>query len=251
MTAGYQELAQTHVLVTGAAAGIGRAVALAFHRQGARVTALDRDEGGLAETVARAAGNAPLVACRCDVTDAGEVERVFGRAVAERGPLRVLVNNAGVDDRRGFELITQEQWRFALAVNLDHQFLLSQLAAPGMREAGGGAIVNMSSTAWMKLAANLASYHAAKAGIVGLTRGLARELGPDLIRVNAVAPGRVVTERVERDTLTEAWIAETHSIQCLPRLITPADIADTVLFLASDSARAITGQTIIVDGGVV
>lgn len=249
MSARYDEFAGVPVLVTGAAAGIGRAITRAFLAQGARVAALDRNADGLDETLAGYAGQAlPLV---CDVTEAGALSSAFAKAGAAIGFPQVLVNNAGADDRRPFDEMTMEDWRGALAINLDHHFLLSQLVAPHMREAGKGAIVNLSSTAFMKLAPNLSSYHAAKAGIVGLTRGLARELGPHGIRVNAIAPGRVVTERVEANIVTPEWIAETKALQCLPLLIAPSDIADAALFLASDSARLITGQTLIVDGGVV
>lgn len=250
MSARYDEFAGLPVLVTGAATGIGRAIAKAFLEQGARVAALDRNGAGLEETLAGhdAERAIPVV---CDVTDHAALSRAFTEASAAIGSPRILVNNAGADDRRPFAETTIEDWRRALALNLDHHFLLSQLAAPHMRAAGRGAIVNLSSTAFMKLAPNLSSYHAAKAGIVGLTRGLARELGPGGIRVNAIAPGRVVTERVQATTVTEQWIAETKALQCLPLLTSPGDIADAALFLASDSARLITGQTLIVDGGVV
>jgi NAD(P)-dependent dehydrogenase (short-subunit alcohol dehydrogenase family) len=147
--------------------------------------------------------------------------------------------------------MTLADWRRTLAINLDPHFVLTQRLAPQMRAAGGGAIVNLSSTAFMKLAANLTSYHAAKAGIVGLTRGLARELGPQGIRVNAIAPGRVVTERVRAHVVTPDWEAETKTLQCLPDLILPDDIAQSALWLASSGARMMTGQTLIVDGGVV
>jgi NAD(P)-dependent dehydrogenase (short-subunit alcohol dehydrogenase family) len=250
MSTRYDEFAGVPVLVTGAAAGIGRAIARAFLAQGALVAALDKNGEGLKATLAGhdAERAVPVV---CDVTDHEALSRAFDAASEAIGLPAVLVNNAGADDRRPFAEMTIEDWRRALALNLDHHFLLSQLAAPHMRAAGRGAIVNLSSTAFMKLAPNLSSYHAAKAGIIGLTRGLARELGPNGIRVNAIAPGRVVTERVEATTVTEQWIAETKALQCLPLLISPADVADAVLFLASDSARLITGQTLIVDGGVV
>jgi NAD(P)-dependent dehydrogenase (short-subunit alcohol dehydrogenase family) len=136
-------------------------------------------------------------------------------------------------------------------VNLDHQMLMSARVAPQMDLSGGhAAIVNMSSSAWMKLAGNLTAYHAAKAGIVGLTRGLARDLGPRHITVNAIAPGRVLIERVAAQ-VTEAWKAETHALQCIPALIAPDDIAAAALWLGSSAARMVTGQTLVVDGGVV
>ena len=249
MTIAFPEFDGCTVIVTGAAAGIGRATALAFSAQGARVAALDRDPGGLDTLEAECTGTIrPFVA---DVSDLAALTGAVDRALAELGNPKVLVNNAGVDDRRGFEKMSLDDWHKALAINLDPHFILAQQVVPRMRALGGGAIVNLSSTAFMKLAPNLTSYHAAKAGIVGLTRGLARELGPSGIRVNAIAPGRVVTERVRAQVVTPKWEVETKKLQCLPDLILPSDIAQSVLWLASSGARMITGQVLIVDGGVV
>lgn len=245
----FSDFTDRTVLVTGAAAGIGRAVALAFVEQGARVAALDRDEAGLKRLEAEAPADR-LLPITADVTDADALRSAVDAAIAAFGPVRVLVNNAGVDDRRPFEEMTLADWRHMLALNLDHHFALCQRVVPSMRQAGGGAIVGLSSTAFMKLAPNLTSYHAAKAGIMGLTMGLARELGPAGIRVNAIAPGRVVTERMA-DKLTPEWERETKALQCLPEIIMPADIAQGALWLASSGARMVTGQTLIIDGGVV
>lgn len=247
MTVQYSEFAGRHVLVTGAAAGIGKAVALAFAGQGAHVTAVDRAEVDLSTEPLKSGSISPIT---LDLVETGAIRTAFEQATEHRGPVTVLVNNAGVDRRISLEDQSPEVWREMMMLNLDHQAILSSLAAPGMTEAGGGAIVNMSSTAWMKLAGNLTAYHAAKSAIIGLTKGLARDLGAKNVRVNAIAPGRVVTERVNAK-LTDAWIAETHQIQCLKDIITPEDIAQSVLWLSSSGARMITGQTLIVDGGVV
>lgn len=245
----YPEFAGATVLVTGAGAGIGRAIARAFLSQGARVAGLDINRDGLADSMADVPAERTC-ALFCDLSDEAAVRGAFATVVEQLGPPAILVNNAGAADSRPFEQMTMEEWRHELARNLDHHFLLSQLAAPHMRRAGQGTIVGISSHAWMKMAPDLAAYHAAKAGIVGLMRGLARELGRDFVRVNAIAPGRVFTDALHAGS-DGAYVDETKRLQCLPILIMPDDIANTVLWLCSGRARAITGQVIVVDGGWV
>ncbi|WP_421724951.1 SDR family NAD(P)-dependent oxidoreductase [Bauldia sp.] len=248
MSVSYDDFRGRHVVVTGAGAGIGRATAVAFAGQGARVTAIDRDAGALDETAGMAVG---ITVALCDLADHDALRETIGGALDRDGKVRCLVNNAGSDRRIAFGDMTAENWRWTLAVNLDHHMLTAALVAPRMDLADGhAAIVNMSSSAFMKLAGNLTAYHAAKAGIVGFTRGLARDLGQRGITVNAIAPGRVVTERVAAK-VTADWEAETRRIQCVPDLISPADIADAVLWLGSSASRFVTGQTLVVDGGVV
>ncbi|OSP55781.1 SDR family NAD(P)-dependent oxidoreductase [Pseudoruegeria sp. SK021] len=244
----YDDFKDRHAIVTGAGAGIGRAIAVALAAQGARVSAIDINQDGLLQTAAR---SEHITAMPCDLTNPDALRATVTAALRARGKVRCLINNAGVDRRIPFLQTTAEDWHWMLTVNLDHQMLVSQLVAPEMDLSDDhAAIVNMSSSAWMKLAGNLAAYHTAKAGIIGLTRGLARDLGGAGITVNAIAPGRVMTERVA-ETTTEAWEAETKTLQCVPKLITPKDIAGAAVWLSSSAASTVTGQTLIIDGGVV
>ncbi|MDC0738308.1 SDR family NAD(P)-dependent oxidoreductase [Cognatishimia sp. SS12] len=230
------------VVVTGAARGIGLGIATAFLSAGAQVIAVDlsfdRPERQGEEQI------------QCDLSDMALLEQTFAGIAAQHPDIHALVNNAGSDKRIPFGDMTAQEWRWMLDVNLTHFARITQLLLPALRQGKGGAVVNMSSSAWMKLAGNLTAYHAAKAGIVGLTRGLARDLGGDFIRVNAIAPGRVFTER-SQGSVTDDYIAETHRLQCLPQLIAAEDIAQTALWLASEGAQMLTGQVIVVDGGVV
>jgi len=166
------------------------------------------------------------------------------------GPIAVLVNNAANDARQGVDETTEADWDRAMAVNLKHQFFAAQIARRSMREIGGGSIINFSSTAWMIGMARLSVYAAAKAAVVGLTKSMAREFGPDNIRVNAVAPGAVVTERQRRLWLSEADVAEIIERQCLAYVLHADEIARAALFLASDDSRMITKQCLIVDAGL-
>lgn len=230
------------VVVTGAARGIGRAIATEFLNAGAEVISIDLSFDHDAR-----ANEAQF---DCDLSNLDTTDLVFGDILAQNPDIHAIVNNAGSDRRIPFEDMTPEEWRWMLDVNLTHFARIPQILLPALRQNGGGSIVNMSSSAWMKLAGNLAAYHAAKAGIVGLTRGMARDLGSDFIRVNAIAPGRVMTKRAQ-SSVSEDFVAETHKIQCLPALIQVEDIAHSALWLSSDGSKFVTGQTIVVDGGVV
>ena len=243
----YPEFSGQHVIVTGAASGIGKAITMAFIENGANVTACDKDRQNLEILAKHSERIYPLP---CDLSNLDDLEPKILHCFRSMGPAAVLVNNAGVDRRMSLENQSHEDFRWMLSVNLEHHHFMAKLVADGMRELGGGAIINLSSTAWMKSAEHMTAYHAAKAAIVGLTKGLARDLGSDLIRVNAIAPGRVYTERAKQNT-DHIWVEDTKKLQCIPELILPSDIANTALWLASKNARMMTGQTIIVDGGVV
>ncbi len=253
MNAVYPGLADKVVLVTGGATGIGADIVRAFAGQGARVAFLDIQDTPAAKLVAdlEAAGPAPLF-LRCDLTDLAALAAAAA-AVGDRiGPVSVLVNNAADDTRHRLDELTPENWDRAQAVNLRPQFFAAQAVAPGMRAAGGGAIVNLSSIAWRLGVDGLDAYGAAKAGILGLTRSLARALGPDGIRVNAVEPGAVMTDRQRRLWYpTPESVAAMVARQTLRQPLLGSDIARAVLFLASDEARMITGQSLIVDAGMV
>jgi NAD(P)-dependent dehydrogenase (short-subunit alcohol dehydrogenase family) len=163
----------------------------------------------------------------------------------------VLVNNAANDDRHEFAEVTPEYWDQRMDVNLRHHFFAAQAVAPSMTRAGGGSIINMSSIAWMIPSTGLPAYVTAKAGIVGLTRTLAKELGPANIRVNAVSPGAIMTDRQRRLWMTPEYLAEIMQRQSLKRELLPDDVARLILFLASDDSSAITGQNLVIDGGWV
>jgi NAD(P)-dependent dehydrogenase (short-subunit alcohol dehydrogenase family) len=161
----------------------------------------------------------------------------------------VLVNNAGSDDRHTFAEVTPEYWDQRIAVNLKHQFFAAQAVAPAMTAAGGGAIINMSSIAWMIPSSSLSVYTTAKAAIVGMTRSLAHDLGSARIRVNCVLPGAILTERQRRLWMSPEYEKEVLSRQCIKRHILPEEVARLVLFLAADDSQAMTNQNYIIDGG--
>jgi NAD(P)-dependent dehydrogenase (short-subunit alcohol dehydrogenase family) len=253
MTATYPDLAGKVVLVTGGATGIGADIVRAFAVQGARVAFLDIQDGPAADLVADLAEGAhPPVFRQCDLTDLAALKSAIA-AVGDRvGPVSVLVNNAANDTRHRLEDVTPEMWDRCEAINLRPQFFAAQAVAPMMRGLGGGAIINMSSIAWRIGAAEMAVYGTAKAGVLGLTRALARALGPDNIRVNAIEPGAVMTDRQRHLWYpTEASVAVMVERQLIRRVLLGEDIARMALFLASDEARMITKQGFIVDAGMI
>ncbi len=187
----------------------------------------------------------------CDLRDIEALRRAIAEAGERHGPVRVLVNNAGNDDRHTSESVTVDYWDNRMAVNLRHQFFAAQAVLPQMREAGGGSIVNFGSITWLVGDPDCPAYVTAKAAVGGLTRALAREFGPEKIRVNCVLPGWVMTERQVKLWLDEAGERQIAERQCLADKLYPADIARMVLFLAADDSRMCTSQNYIVDGGWV
>ncbi|KAA5805053.1 SDR family oxidoreductase [Alkalicaulis satelles] len=245
----YPSLKGRVVVVTGGGSGIGAALTEAFARQGARVAFID-----VAEEASRAldqslSGLDPAPAYyHCDITDTAALKAVLARIAREAGPVDVLVNNAANDDRHRVEDVTPEYWDNRIAINLRHQFFASQAVAEGMRARGQGVIVNLGSISWRLGLPELSVYETAKAGVEGMTRAMARELGEHGVRVVCIVPGNVKTPR-QAQWYTAGEEARIVEQQALKFRIEPGDIAAVALFLASDDARACTGHEFMVDAG--
>ncbi len=244
----YPSLKGRTVVVTGGASGIGAVIVRGFARNGARIDILDIDRPS-GEALVRELGR-DLAFLPCDLTDIAGLRASLAEAEMRLGPIRALINNAANDQRHRLEEITPEQWNASQDVNIRHQFFAAQAVLPGMRKAGGGSIVNLSSVAWMFGSPELVPYTAAKAAVVGLTRSLGEALGPDTIRVNAIAPGGVMTERQMRLWHTPESKARLLGMQAIKLDLLEEDIADAALFLAADDSRMITKQCLTVDGGL-
>ena len=249
----YPSLEGRCVLITGGASGIGAAMVEAFVEQGARVAFLDVGDEAAGALIARLAakGVDGPVYLRCDLTDIAALRVAVADVLERFGTIDVLVNNAGDDLRHRVEEVTPEFWDHTMAVNLKHQFFMAQAVLPGMRRAGRGSIVNISSIAWVIPSVGVPVYVTAKAAIVGMTRTLAHEVGKDGVRVNCVMPGAILTEKQQRLWLTEEYTAEVLGRQALKRMILPEEVARLVLFLAADDSAAVTNQSYVIDGGWV
>ena len=251
--AAFHDLQGRGVLISGGGSGIGAALVEAFARQGARVAFIDIAEAesrALVERLAKDCAFAPVF-LRADLRDAHSLAGIVDQAAAAIGGIRVLVNNASRDDRQRIEDVTPESWDENQSINLRPAFFLAQAVAPHMKRAGGGSIVNFSSIAYLLNMGEIPAYATAKAGIVGLTKSLAGRLGPDDIRVNAILPGMVVTERQKQLWLTDAAIAAMRDKQCLKHTLIADDMVGPCLYLASDCSARMTAQTMIIDGGVL
>ncbi|HZZ62145.1 MAG TPA: SDR family NAD(P)-dependent oxidoreductase [Roseiarcus sp.] len=248
----YPSLEGRAVFVSGGASGIGADIVRAFARNHAHTAFCDlqADVGErLAKELAVAGGSALFL--KCDVTDIPALQASIRKARDAFGPIAALINNAADDERRAFDVIDVAYWDHAQNVNLRHHFFAAQAVHPQMRELGFGSIINLSSIAWRAGASEMPAYSTAKAGVVGLTRALARAFGADNIRVNAIEPGAVMTERQRR-----LWYTTPESVEAMVRrqsikvTLLGGEVARAALFLAADDSRMITKQTLTVDAGL-
>ena len=247
----YPSLRDRVVLVTGGASGIGAEEVTQFARQAARVAFLDIDDAAAAaliETLKRD-GLAPPLYLPCDLKDIPALQAAIATVSRQLGAITVLVNNAANDQRHAWEDMTVEYWDERMATNLRHQFFAIQAVAPQMRAAGGGSIVNFGSISWHTSQGNMPAYTTAKAAVEGLTKSMARDLGPHGIRVNCIIPGWIMTQRQIDLWLTPEAEANLLHAQCLKTKLVPADVARMVLWLAADDSRMCTSQLWVVDGG--
>jgi len=247
----YPSLRDRVVFITGGASGIGAEHVAEFAGQGAKVAFVDIADdaaGALVQRIATAGHPAPLYR-HCDLKDVAALRAVIAEVGRTLGPITVLVNNAANDQRHKFEDVTVEYWDERLATNLRHQFFAIQAVAPMMRAAGGGSIINFGSVSWHALQGGMPAYTTAKAAVEGLTRGMARDLGPDGIRVNTVIPGWIMTDRQITLWLTPEGERNLMQVQCLKEKLVPADVTRMVLWLAADDSRMCTAQLWVVDAG--
>jgi NAD(P)-dependent dehydrogenase (short-subunit alcohol dehydrogenase family) len=248
----YPDLSGKTVLITGGGSGIGAAFTEAFAHQKARVAFLDIAEEpsqALAKKIAAETQGAAPRFFPCDVRDIAALQSAIERAHAAIGDISILINNAASDDRHTFDAVTPAYWDDRIAVNLRHMFFAAKEVAPQMKRLGGGSIINMSSIIWRLAHTGLPAYITCKAAVIGLTRTQAREYGPSNIRVNAISPGAVWTERQIKLWYTPEFEAEMMRGQCLATRVMPEDIANMALFLASDAAAKCTAQDYTVDAG--
>ena len=244
----YPSLNNKVVLVTGGGSGIGESITRSFIKQGAKVAFLDFNEKDSIKLI-KDLNTDNLHFEFCDLRDIEQLKNSIKKISSKFGPIHILVNNAARDDRHSLESVTSEYFDERIATNLKHQLFASQAVVSDMEKNGGGAIINMGSTSWMIGQGGMPCYTTAKSAIQGLTRGLARDLGPKNIRVNCVVPGWIMTKRQVDMWLTPESEKELMDRQCIKRKLLPEDIARFVLFMASDEASACSNQSFVVDGG--
>lgn len=247
----FPDLKGQSVFVTGGGSGIGAALTEAFLQQGCKVAFCQRsDATAFCDEMETATGNRPLF-LPCDITLMDQLQLTLSTAARVHGPITVLVNNAANDKRHDSLTIDESFWDWSMAINLKAYFFAAQAVIPGMQAAGGGSIINFTSISYMMGNVGYVAYTTANSGINGMTRTLAREFGPDRIRVNALAPGWVLTDKQKELWVTPEGLAAHLSRQCLTESLGPEDITGGVLFLASKASKMMTGQALVIDGGVV
>lgn len=245
-TVRYRSLDGRAVVISGGASGIGEELVRAFVAQGSRVSFLDIDvERG--QALAKETGASFHT---CDVTDIPLLRKTLAAIEERGGGIDVLVNNAGKDDRHALADVEPDYWRRALALNLDHQFFATQAIAKGMGDAGRGSVIMLGSISWMRGRPGMVGYTTAKAAINGMTRTLARELGPSGIRVNCIVPGAILTERQEKLWLTPELNQQFLDLQALKFRLDASHVARLALFLGSDESAGCTGANFVVDAGL-
>ena len=248
----YPSLTDKVVLVTGGGSGIGSSIVRHFAAQGAQVAFLDYNRAASEALVEDLANEGTTLLFEfCDLREIEQLRQSIAKITETLGPITVLINNAARDDRHSIESVTPEYWDERIATNIKHQFFAAQAVSEQMKQAGGGSIINIGSTSWMIGQGGMPCYTTAKSAVQGLTRGLARDLGPYQIRVNTVVPGWIMTERQIEMWLTPESEKELLERQCVKRRLVPDDLARFVLFMASDEASACSNQSFIVDGGWV
>jgi NAD(P)-dependent dehydrogenase (short-subunit alcohol dehydrogenase family) len=246
----YPDLKGKRVVITGGGSGIGGELTTAFAGQGAQVVFLDIAEQASRELEQSLTGSAiPPKFIKCDLTNLDELKSVFARIEEEIGGVDILLNNAANDDRHEIEDVTPEYWDSRIAVNLRHKFFCSQAVLPGMKERGHGVILNFGSISWHLPHTQLHLYMTSKAGIEGMTRALAREVGKYGIRANTVIPGAVRTPRQQALWHNPEEEARILAGQCIPERVEMTDVAALSLFLASNNARHCSGREYFVDAG--
>ena len=251
MLAHYPSLAGRVVFITGGASGIGATLVEQFVAQDARVGFVDLDVAAgeaLVQRLTPGAATAPLF-LRNDITDTPALEQAIAAVRARFGPITALLNNAANDQRHKIEDTTPASWDAGIAVNLKHQFFAAKAVCADMRAAGGGSIINFGSASWMLKQGGMPVYTTSKSAVQGLTRSLARDLGPFNIRVNTIVPGWVMTDKQKRLWFDERAAADRDRGQCIGQDLMPIHIASMALFLAADDSAMCTGQDFIVDGG--
>ena len=245
----YPSLSEKVVFVTGGASGIGAEIVSAFVKQGAKVGFIDLDVDASEQLIKTLGDNVYFEIC--DLCNISAMKTSMNKLMETMGPADILVNNAASDDRHDWKDVTEDYWNDRLSTNLRHQFFAIQHVAPGMIEKGGGSIINIGSNSWWEAVGGLPVYATAKSAVHGLTRAMARDLGPHRIRVNTVVPGWIMTERQKKLWVTAEGLENQYKRQCLPDLIKPMYVAQMILFLASDDSSMCTSSNYMVEAGSI